>query len=228
MWYDLVILAILAWATIRGAVKGFVWQLATIRRHRLVLRLFRDGFAGGCAVHRRRAAAEPLGLDVRAVRRLLVRGVRGRQKTVRVDREGPLRRIRPALGAPFGFLKGTVFCLVLTFFVVTLSAEGEDACAALRSGHRFGDRHGPVASRDAGSEPPRRARNRYIHQLDQPGQDLKAHPNGRPRGPAKAITSICTSTTIRSAIRSGRSALARSTMDAHQRRSVRRQRRGDG
>jgi membrane protein required for colicin V production len=176
MWYDLVILAILAWATIRGAVKGFVWQLATIAA---IVLCFAFSETVSLAVAPYIGVKPPLNRWVSmfvlyvvcsfaafaAARKL--RGWLEKARFVEYDRH---------LGAIFGFLKGTVFCLVLTFFVVTLSEEAKSHVLASRSGHVSAivmDRLHPVMPAEL-----RDVLEPYIHQLDQPGQDLHAHEVG--------------------------------------------------
>ena len=121
MWYDLLILAIIIFAAIRGAMKGFVWQLATIAA--LVLCFL---FATPLSL----ALAPAIGVQPPLNRwialaviyalfsllafggaRMLREGIE-KAKFVEYDRH---------LGSVFGLLKGVVIALVLTFFAVTLS-----------------------------------------------------------------------------------------------------------
>lgn len=139
MGYDLLMLAILAFTTIRGAAKGMAWQLAAIAA--LVL----------CFVF-----ATPLSLVVApaihldpplnrwvamlgiylvfsfgcfAVARLL-RGWLEDLKFTEYDRH---------LGALFGLLKGATLCLVITFFSVCLSERACDYIMRTRSGRAAGE-----------------------------------------------------------------------------------------
>ena len=171
MWYDYLVLAILAYTTIRGAMKGIVWQLAAI------------GALIACF-----AFAEPLSLSVApyisvdpplnrwiamlaiylvfgfvtfAIARRL-RSLIEKFRFVEYDRH---------MGAIFGFVKGVVICLVLTFFVVTLSASMRKDVLGSYSGHVAAlimDRLHPVMPKELHDvlEP-------YIHQLDRPGIDLQ-------------------------------------------------------
>jgi len=170
MVYDLIIVAILIIATVRGASKGVVWQLAIIGA--LVL----------CF-----AFAETLSLSLApwiTVKPPLNRWIamfilyigfsfacfaaaRSLKDWIEKSRYSEYDR---HLGSLLGFAKGVLFSLVLTFFVVTLSPTARAHILASRSGHAAAvimDRLHPVmpVELQAILEP-------YIHQLDQPGQNL--------------------------------------------------------
>jgi membrane protein required for colicin V production len=75
------------------------------------------------------------------------------------------------LGAVFGLLKGVAFCLVLTFFIVTLSDDAREMLRHSRSGKAAAiimDRLHPVMP-----EKLHAALEKYIHQLDDPQLDLR-------------------------------------------------------
>ncbi|HUG90555.1 MAG TPA: CvpA family protein [Planctomycetaceae bacterium] len=179
MWYDLVVLAILVLATIRGAVKGIVWQLAVIAAIVLCF-AFSESLSLAVAPH--------IGLDPPLNRWVtmfalyvvfafvafgVARWLRAwieKAKFVEFDRH---------LGAVFGLIKGAVIALVATFFVVTLAdrAPGlRDAVFHSYSGQAAAivmDHLHPVMPRELHDvlEP-------YIHRLDRPGLDLRhSHDN---------------------------------------------------
>jgi membrane protein required for colicin V production len=174
MWYDLVVLAILLFATIRGAIKGIVWQLAVIAA--VVLCFV---FSGSLSL----AIAPHLGIDPPlnrwvamfalyvvfafvsfGVARWLKAWIE-KLKFVELDRH---------LGAVFGLIKGATIALVMTFFVVTLGDRAptvRDTVFNSWSGRAAAiimDRLHPVMPRELHDtlEP-------YIHQLDRPGLDLR-------------------------------------------------------
>ena len=175
MWFDILTLVVIGYSTIRGAKKGIVWQLAII------------GALIACF-----AFSEPLSLLLAptlpvdpplnrwlamlgiylgfafasfAVARTLRSWIEA-WKFVEYDRH---------VGAIFGFIKGGVFCLVLTFFVVMLSDQLRLEILNSHSGYAAAiimDRLHPVMPAELHDvlEP-------YIHQLDRPDMDLK-HTHG--------------------------------------------------
>lgn len=174
MWYDILILVILGYATIRGAQKGLIWQLAWIAAIVLCF-AFSETLSLKLAPFVESAGVEPplsrwvamfLLYLVFAFASFLVARKIGdwieRHRFVEFDRH---------LGAIFGFIKGVTFCLVLTFFAVTLSTAGRETIMESRSGYAAAivmDRLHAVMPDElhAVLEP-------YIHQLDRPGMDLK-------------------------------------------------------
>lgn len=171
MWFDALILCILVFATIRGAMKGIVWQLAVIAS--LVFCFF---FAGGLSL----ALAPHIGVQPPLNRWIamfilyavfsflafgaarLVRDWIEEVRFVEFDRH---------LGAVLGFVKGAIFCLFVTFFAVTLSEKFRDEVLESQSGRVAAivmDRLHPVMPEELHDvlEP-------YIHRLDQSGLDLK-------------------------------------------------------
>lgn len=123
MAYDLGVAVVLLFATWRGAVKGFVWQLATIAA--LVLAFCFAGPLSG-RIAPLTGLKSPLDRWVSLLGLyvvfsfgcfLLARSLKSGIEKIKFedyDRH---------LGAIFGFLKGAVVCLVVTFFGVTLWAE---------------------------------------------------------------------------------------------------------
>lgn len=120
MWYDVVCVAILILSTIRGAAKGFVWQVATIGAL-VSCFVFASPLSEKMAPHI--GLEPPLGRWVSmfllyagmslvcfgAAR--LLRDWLEKARFVEYDRH---------LGSLFGLAKGVVLCLLSTFFLVTL------------------------------------------------------------------------------------------------------------
>jgi membrane protein required for colicin V production len=174
MWYDVAVLAVLGYSVFRGARKGIVWQLAVIGSIILCF-AFAQSFSVAMAPF---FAVEPpldrwLAMLVLyvvfsflsfAVARKL-RGWIEAAKFEEYDRH---------LGAVFGLVKGVMFCLVMTFFTVTLSGRfpglreqvfdsysGKAAAVAMDRLHPImpAELHDVLAP--------------YIHSLDRPGLDLR-------------------------------------------------------
>ncbi|MCA9115682.1 MAG: CvpA family protein [Planctomycetaceae bacterium] len=170
MWYDVLILGILFYAMIRGAMKGVVWQLATIAALLLCF-VFAESFSLVLAPFiklapplNRWVAMFVLYLISSFVAFAAARSLRGwieQVKLVEFDRH---------LGAIFGVLKGALFSLVLTFFAVTLSDSAAEVIVQSHSGYAAAvlmDRLHPVMP-----EGLRTVLEPYIHQLDRPDMDL--------------------------------------------------------
>ena len=174
MWYDVLVLGVLLFAVIRGAMKGIVWQLATIAA--LVLCFAFSGrlsseIAPYIAVQpplNRWLAMFGLYLFFSFLSFGVARVLRGwieKAQFVEYDRH---------LGSVFGLVKGIVFVLVMTFFGVTLSHNYPEVRAAIFNSQTgkisavIMDRMHPVmpAEFHAVLEP-------YIHELDRPGLNLK-------------------------------------------------------
>ena len=177
MTYDLIVLAILVFSAIRGAIKGLVWQLAIIAT--LVL-CFAFSGTGSVLIAPKIPLDPPLNRWVAmlvlyivlsfaafGVARLL-HGWIEKMKFKEYDRH---------LGFLFGLIKGITFCLVLTFFIVTLSEGQRGNVMASYSGRAAAiimDRLHPVMPQELHDviEP-------YIHQLDRPEMKLRhSHVNG--------------------------------------------------
>lgn len=177
--FDIIILVVLLIAAIRGAIKGFVWQLAVIGSILLCFAFSETG-----SIH----IAPLLPLDAplnRWVAMLILYGVLSfaafgiarmmhnwieKMKFKEYDRH---------LGFIFGGVKGVIFCLIATFFVVTISDGYRATVMNSYSGHAAAvimDRLHPVMPAELHDvlEP-------YIHQLDHPGLDLQhAHHDDDP------------------------------------------------
>jgi membrane protein required for colicin V production len=133
--YDLVMLLVLAGCTIFGFYKGMAWQLASLAS--LVLSYFVAlNFCDQLAPH---IGAEPplnrigamlaLYLGTSLVVWLVFRAVKGAIDKIK------LKDFDHQVGGMFGTLKGVLFCLVITFFAVTLSERARDAIVRSRSGY---------------------------------------------------------------------------------------------
>ena len=175
MWYDLLVLGILGLSTVRGAARGFVWQLASISALILCF-AFAETFSLGLAPYigvrpplNRWIAMLVLYLVLSFLAFATARKLRDwieRARFVEYDRH---------LGAIFGFVKGVTICLVMTFFVVTLSEKVRAQVLDSHSGHMAAlvmDRLHPVMPAELHDvlEP-------YIHQLDRPGLHLLHTPH---------------------------------------------------
>ena len=167
MFYDLLMLGVLIFATARGAAKGIVWQLATIAA---LLLCFAFSESLSLAVAPLITVKPPLNRWIAMFALYLVfsfasfaaaRNLREwieKAKFVEYDRH---------LGGLFGLVKGGVFCLFVTFFTVTLSQSARAYIFDSYSGYAAAvvmDRLHPVMPNGLHDvlEP-------YIHQLDRPG-----------------------------------------------------------
>jgi len=169
--WDLLVIGVILYAVIRGGMKGFVWQLATIAS--IVLCFL---FAGSMSqvIAPMIGLKEPLNRWVGMFLLYLVfsfvafaiarsmRSVIEQAKFTEYDRH---------MGAVLGFLKGTGLAVILTFFAVTLSEQLREHIMHTYSGKCAAivmDRLHPVMPEElhAVLEP-------YIHQLDSADLDLK-------------------------------------------------------
>jgi membrane protein required for colicin V production len=135
MWFDIVTLVIIGIAAYRGSQKGFLWQLATIAGI-----VFCFLFAGQFSV----ALAPMLKIEPPLSRWVsifilyivssliaygLASGLRKGLEKVRFE------DYDEHLGGIFGAVKGAVFCIVLTFFGVTLSASVKESIMTSFTGY---------------------------------------------------------------------------------------------
>ncbi len=171
MWYDIIVLGILAFAMIRGAMKGMVWQLAVISA---IVLCFAFAESLSLTLAPLISVEPPLNRWIAmfllyvgfsfvcfAAARVL-RDFIEKAKFEAFDRH---------LGAVFGLLKGAMFSLVLTFFVVTISESQRSTILNSYSGYASAvimDGLHPVMPEGLHEvlEP-------YIHQLDHPGLPLR-------------------------------------------------------
>ncbi len=164
MWYDVFVVAVLIVSMVRGAMRGVIWQLAGIAGLILCL-VFAETISAAFGPHV--GLAEPLNhwvvmfgsylafsfLSFGVAR--MIHGWMEQAKMTEFNRH---------LGAVFGLLKGVAFCLVLTFFIVTLSDDARAMLQSSRSGMAAAiimDRLHPIMP-----EKIRNSLEKYIHQLD--------------------------------------------------------------
>jgi membrane protein required for colicin V production len=179
--YDFLMLAVIVLCTVFGAWKGMAWQLAALAS--VVV-------SAGVAVHAGGSLAPYIKLEGPWNRYLamlllylltslaiwllfrLVAGIIDRVKLKEFDRQ---------MGAMFGAAKGILWCLVITFFAVTLSESARQSVLRSRSGYYTAlliQRARPVLPQDV-----RDLFGRYIEELDRKlaPQDL-VPPSGGPGG----------------------------------------------
>lgn len=170
MYYDLFVLAILIYFTIRGAVKGVIWQIAGLAGIILCF-MFADGISAAVGPHVQ--LQEPLNSWVVlfgayvffsfiafGIARLMNEWVEKAQ----------LKEFNRHLGAIFGFIKGVTLCMIMTFLIVTVSADARTALKDSRSGYysaHIMNRLHPIMP-----EALHTALNDYIHALDFDEYDL--------------------------------------------------------
>jgi membrane protein required for colicin V production len=176
MFYDVLVAGVLLFAVVRGAMKGFVWQVATIAA--LVLCFaFSGTLSQAIAPYitlqpplNRWVAMFGLYIGFSFLSFGVARWLKGwidKAQFVEYDRH---------LGSIFGFIKGVVFVLVMTFFGVTLTQKMPETRLAIfhsQTGKLAAvvmDRLHPVMPDELHDvlEP-------YIHSLDRPELDLHAH-----------------------------------------------------
>jgi uncharacterized membrane protein required for colicin V production len=164
LWFDVAILAILVYTLIRGAAKGIVWQLAWIAALLLCFAVSETAsptlaeFIQVEAPLNRWIAMFAIYLASVFVTFWLARKIGDwieKHRFVEFDKH---------LGAIFGVVKGVIFALTVTFFLVTLSTDARDLVMKSKSGYAAAivmDRLHPVMPDDLHEvlEP-------YIHQLD--------------------------------------------------------------
>ncbi len=174
MWYDVLVAGVLLFAVIRGSIKGFVWQLATIAA--LVLCFaFSGSLSQDLAPYitlqpplNRWVAMFGLYIIFSFLSFGVARVLKGwidKAQFTEYDRH---------LGSMFGLIKGAIFVLVMTFFSFTLTHHAPEARAAIFNSQTgkiaavIMDRLHPVMPNElhAVLEP-------YIHTLDRPDLKLK-------------------------------------------------------
>jgi uncharacterized membrane protein required for colicin V production len=166
MWYDLLTLVILMYAMFRGAMKGVVWQLATIAA--LLMCFFFSGTLSAALAPFIRV--EPplnqwiamliLYLGFSFVSFGVARVAHEMIESMKIE------ALDRHLGAILGLVKGGMFSLFLTFFLVTLSHAARESIINSESGYVAAvviDRLDPVIPGDLHAllEP-------YIRRLDAP------------------------------------------------------------
>jgi membrane protein required for colicin V production len=171
--YDLVMVGVLVTATVFGAWKGVVWQLAALAS--LILSAM-VAVHGSASLAPYISASEPwnrflamLLLYVATAGAIwllcrLISGVIDRLRLKEFDRQ---------LGLLFGLAKGVLYCVVITFFAVTLSEPARQLVLQSRSGELIarGIRNAnPILPDDV-----RTWLGKYIDELD---AKLKPSPEG--------------------------------------------------
>jgi membrane protein required for colicin V production len=132
--YDILMIAVLIGAILFGAWKGMAWQIASLASFALsyaVAMRFRGGLAPYIKADEpwnRFIAMLILFLGTSFVVWMAFRIVAGN-----IDRL-KLREFDRQAGAVFGAAKGVLLCVMITFFVVTLSVSGRDHVLNSRSG----------------------------------------------------------------------------------------------
>jgi uncharacterized membrane protein required for colicin V production len=135
MWYDLLTLGILMYAMFRGAMKGIVWQLATIAA--LLMCFFFSGSLSHVIAPFIRVE-EPLNKWIAMLVLYLgfsfvcfgfARVMHDAIENMRIE------ALDRHLGALLGLVKGAMFSLFLTFFLVTLSHSARESIINSESGY---------------------------------------------------------------------------------------------
>jgi uncharacterized membrane protein required for colicin V production len=166
MWYDLLTLGILMYAMFRGAMKGIVWQLATIAA--LAMCFFFSGSMSSVLAPFIRVEPPLNGWIAMLVLYLgfsfvcfgIARVLHEAIEKMRIE------ALDRHLGALLGLVKGAMFSLFLTFFLVTLSHSARASIINSESGYVAAvviDRLDPVIPGDLHAllEP-------YLRRLDAP------------------------------------------------------------
>lgn len=134
--YDLIMLIVLAMATIFGAIKGFAWQVASIASvivSYFVAYRFRFELA-------ERIQADPpwnlfLAMLILYVGTSFLIWVAFRLLSGTIDKV-KLKEFDRHLGAAFGLVKGTVYCLLITMFAMSLLGPNQQrAICQSKSGY---------------------------------------------------------------------------------------------
>jgi membrane protein required for colicin V production len=133
--YDVIMIVVLAGTTLWGFYKGMAWQLAALGAlvaSYFVAYHFADQVApylSAVAPWNKFAAMLLLYLATSASVWIVFRYVRGAIERVR------LREFDRQIGGLFGLAKGVLLCVVITFFVVTMSPNGRQQVLASKSGY---------------------------------------------------------------------------------------------
>ena len=134
--YDILMIVILAGTTLWGAFKGMAWQLAALASlivsyfasYHLSDSLTSSGLFGQTAPWNRFAAM----LTIYIITGIIIwMGFRVVSETIEKIK---LKDFDRQLGALFGVAKGAIFCVLITFFVVTLMPTHRDQVINTHSG----------------------------------------------------------------------------------------------
>ncbi len=132
--YDLLMVVVLVLTTVLGAWRGMAWQIASIASV-VVSAIVAMRFSGHLAP--RLSETEPwnrfLAMLILFAATSLVIWLAFRMVAEFIDRVH-LKEFDRQMGALFGLAKGLVFCLVLTFFAVTLSEGSRQAVLKSHAG----------------------------------------------------------------------------------------------
>lgn len=134
MWYDCLAVAILAYTTIRGAMKGVIWQIAAIAGL-VCCFVFSESISAAAGPYVK--LEPPLNNWVVMIGSYLLFSLAAfsiaKLLTEWLDKIhfGDFNR---HLGAIFGFVKGVILVLVLTFFLVTVSERMHEVLEHSRTG----------------------------------------------------------------------------------------------
>jgi membrane protein required for colicin V production len=137
--YDIIMLVVIASATIFGAIKGFAWQvasLASIVASYFVANYFRNDVA-------KMINAEPpwnmfLAMLLLYFGSSLIIWMAFRMISTSIDKI-KLKEFDRQLGAGFGLIKGAALCCILTMFAMTLlGRKQQHAIATSKSGQYIG------------------------------------------------------------------------------------------
>ena len=185
--YDWAMLAVLAAAVLWGVWKGMAWQLASLASV-LVSAAVAVRYSAAVAplLRARFGAQEPWDRWIAMLALYIATAVAiwilFRFVSKIIDRV-KLKEFDRQLGAIFGLAKGVLYCLIITFFAVTLSEQSRQAVMASQSGGfiaRNIRRAAPVLPQDV-----RTWLGKYIDELD---ARLHAPPAVKPN-PATPIPS---------------------------------------
>lgn len=171
MWYDIFVVAVLIVGMVRGAVRGVVWQLAGIAGIVLCL-VFAETIShiGSPLVNLEPPLNQWVVMFVAYLFFSFLSFGFARLINTALEK-AELKEYNKHLGAIFGLVKGAALCLVITFFLVTLSETTRDMLRSSRSARYAAivmDRLHPVMP-----EKLRGALDKYIHDLDAPDLDLQ-------------------------------------------------------
>lgn len=134
--YDILMIAVLVGTTLWGAFKGVAWQLAALASlivsyfasYHLSDSLTNSGLFGETAPWNRFAAM----LTIYIITGIVIwMGFRVVSETIEKIK---LKDFDRQLGALFGLIKGVIFCVLITFFVVTLVPNQREQVINTRSG----------------------------------------------------------------------------------------------
>lgn len=171
--WDLLVVGVIMFSVIRGAVKGLVWQLATIAS---IVLCFMFAESLSLVLAPMIGLKEPLNRWVAMFLLYLLFSFMAfavARSMKNLIEDAKFTEYDRHMGAVLGLLKGVGIALILTFFSVTLSEQARDHVMGTVSGHYAAvimDHLHPVMPNElhAVLEP-------YIHQLDRDDLDLHAH-----------------------------------------------------